>query len=148
MHHGGFRMRRDLIVLTAHGRGQWLCSQLEKTQYNYQIIDVSHKLGIRTPEDRLGPFGYFKDPLFDMNDEKWLDDRSEKQPQGFAVWTDEGLFESQGILSRHQWANTSMPTLQEMLTSLMSVVDDPCLPPLITETRLQSSYYVPTVDEA
>ncbi|MBY0314674.1 MAG: hypothetical protein K2Q26_04100 [Bdellovibrionales bacterium] len=140
-------MKRDLIVLTAHGRGQWLCAQLEKTEYNFQVIDVSAKLGDRTVEDRLGPFGYFKDPMFDMSDEKWLHSRSEKQEQGFAIWTDQGLFESHGMLAKHQWDQMSMPVLQEMLTSLMSVIDDPCLPPLITETRLQSAYYVPTIDE-
>lgn len=139
-------MMRDVIVLTAHGRGQWLCHQLEKARYNFFIIDVSSLLGTRTTEDRLGPFGYFKDPLFDMSDEQWLDSRSYHQEQGFTVWTSEGLFESQGLLAQHQWQMTPKTELQEVMTSLLSVIDDPCLPPLISETRLQSAYYVPTAD--
>lgn len=137
-------MTYDLIVLTAHGRGAWLCSQLESTTWNYKIIDVSERLGLRQREDRLGPFGYFKDPMTSFTAEKWLDVRSRKQPQGFAIWTEYGLLEGQGALASHQWQQVPHLEVREILASLISVKDTPLVSSLCSETRLQSAYYIPT----
>jgi len=50
---------KQVALVSAFGRGNWLASELKSMGYSVHLLDVTSNLGRWTPEDREGPFGFY-----------------------------------------------------------------------------------------
>lgn len=94
-------LSRDFIIVSAFGRGHWLARKLAKNKFNTALVDVTKHLGKSENSDWLGPFGQFRDPVYESEDWSFLSDeiRLQAQPTGFTFWLPRGPMELKGPLA-------------------------------------------------
>src|SRR4051794_13320435 len=95
---------RDVAIVSAFGRGNWLAAELADLGLKVSLVDVSEALGRWTPEDWEGPFGLLKaeflktSQLERLNEEDYFDSVDE----GFVVWLKDGPLDLKGPLTAYQ----------------------------------------------
>jgi hypothetical protein len=94
----------DVMVFTAHRRGEYLVDRLTEMDIRFQTFDFSNHLGERDEKDLLGPFGLFDGEPWKKEHRRWLEDHYvfAKQKQGWAVYSDQGTLEANGLVSGYQ----------------------------------------------
>lgn len=136
----------DVMVFTAHRRGEFLLDQLSKQNIRFQAFDFTPYLHQRDERDVLGPFGFFDAEKWQPRHRQWLENNYtfSKQKQGWTVFSDRGTLEATGLVSAHQ--KKLMTTWAFPVgMSLYSTVDYPVK--TISEQELFcdffSEYYLP-----
>ena len=100
--------KRDILILSAFGRGHWLASVLSQSlKLKVTLVDVSKHLGHWGPEDWEGPFGLFRTSQLKNTQLERLDeeDYSESVDQGFTVWLKKGPIELKSSLTSYLLEN-------------------------------------------
>ncbi|MCX7977691.1 MAG: hypothetical protein N2578_01675 [Bdellovibrionaceae bacterium] len=109
---------RDVIVVSAMGRGLMVAALLRAAGFSVTLVDVTAQLGVWPLEDIEGPFGLLRPEGIDLNLQELFShsDPLVSVDQGFTVWTSEGPWESRGPLNefRHEtlgWSRESYECL-------------------------------------
>jgi hypothetical protein len=97
-------LNTSVLIVSAHGRGHWLASALQRENIPVTVIDVSEKLGAWSPEDLEGPFGLLQSPLPDelQNELLTVGDPYREVPQGWTLWRKDGPLELRSPLAKHR----------------------------------------------
>lgn len=88
----------ELAVLSIFGRGEWLAAAAQKAGMPTTLIDISSQMGIWSPEDWQGPFGYhkFEKEIPYLSERLTNDDESVELAQGFTLFLKDGPLELRG----------------------------------------------------
>lgn len=136
----------DVMVFTAHRRGEYLIEQLQQSDIRFQVFDFTRHLGERDEKDLLGPFGFFAGEKAKMEYRAWMEKMYvfSKQKQGLTFFTDQGLLETTGLVSDYQKKQLTGMALS-LGTSLLSTIDFPLrsLPDREPFCDVFSDYYLP-----
>lgn len=95
--------KQDVLIVSVFGRGHWLAQELVARGLNVTMVDVSDKMGRWSPEDREGPFGYFRSERLSASQMERLvaDEFSESVGRGFTIWSKKGPLEMKGPVIDH-----------------------------------------------
>lgn len=95
--------RFDFVIVSTHGRGHWLASELAARKYKTALVDVSHFLGPWSAEDIEGPFGFFHvDQMLPSQVSRLIEeDYNDLIPEGFVIWTEQGPIEFGSPIVKH-----------------------------------------------
>ncbi len=103
--------QKDLIIVSAFGRGQWLASELSR-QYNINVslVDVSDQLGRWSAEDWEGPFGLLQTEELTQTQLGRLshEDYSDRNSRGLTLWLKSGPVDFMGPITQ-VWLDTDGP---------------------------------------
>lgn len=93
----------EVLVVSAFGRGNTLAAELAQAGIACTLLDVSDQLGMWTPEDWEGPFGFFRtedssaQPGSSLRQQRFVeDDELIELPYGFTIWDSTGPIELRG----------------------------------------------------
>lgn len=101
----------DVLVVSNFGRGHWLATDLADKRLKVGLVDLSERFARWTPEDREGPFGFYKSEGLQATQLERLteEDYTESCPQGFVVWLKSGPIETQGPLAQFSFRKEGFP---------------------------------------
>ncbi len=96
--------RKDIIIVSAYGRGNWLATEMATKDFSVGLVDVTGSMGRWSPDDWESPFGFFAmEGLDSIQTARLTEDApQERVDQGFCVWSGHGLIESKGPMFSHQ----------------------------------------------
>jgi hypothetical protein len=91
----------EVVVVSAFGRGNWLAAELARKGVKNALVDVSKKFVGWSPEDRMGPFGFFQNETLTESQASQIQDESflETVPEGFVVWAKDGVLDTTGPMA-------------------------------------------------
>jgi hypothetical protein len=102
----------EVLVVSAFGRGNTLAAELAQAGISCSLLDLSEQLGVWTPEDWEGPFGFFRSEdsavpsLSSLRQQRFNeDDELIELPQGFTVWDSTGPIELRGSTQGYRLSN-------------------------------------------
>ncbi len=100
---------KEVVIVSAFGRGQWLASELQSQGRSVALIDTTEKMGRWAPEDWEGPFGWYSPERLTASQIERLtcEDYFESVDTGFCLWADRGPMDSMGPLSA-TWLESSL----------------------------------------
>lgn len=95
---------RDVIVLSAFGRGLWLSQELAQMGLKVDFVDVTSRMGKWKPQDIEGPFGLFASTTLPHTYASVLSEQETQTEveRGLTLWLPSGPFELRGPLYEHQ----------------------------------------------
>jgi hypothetical protein len=103
--------KRDVIVVSAFGRGLWLASELARShQVSVSLVDVSEQMGRWSAEDWEGPFGLLQSEALTQTQAGRLshEDYSDRNNQGVTVWLKNGPMDFMGPITQ-TWLEADGP---------------------------------------
>jgi hypothetical protein len=90
--------KSEVVVISGHGRGNWLAAELRGLGLSVVLIDVSEHIGRLPPEDIEGPFGLFQSPMVPSSLHARLDaeDYADTVEDCFVLWLKSGPIDMRG----------------------------------------------------
>ncbi len=106
-------LQKDILIVSAFGRGQWLTQRLQQMGWKVALVDVSGRLGRWAPEDWEGPFGFFDSPQLQTSQRARLleDEETLNCSRGFTLWLKEGPLELKSALTQYLVQKHGVPEL-------------------------------------
>lgn len=97
---------KEVAILSAFGRGNWLAAELVEKGFSVQLLDVSEQMGRWAPEDWEGPFGLLQvDHMTNLQANRLAEeDYFDQLKEGVTVWPPAGPLDMRGYLTPH-WVN-------------------------------------------
>jgi hypothetical protein len=97
-------LKTSVLIVSAHGRGYWLATELQRENIPVVLIDVTPQLGTWPAEDTEGPFGFFKsEELSDTQNERvFSEDSFETLAQGLTLWLPDGPVELKSPIGQYR----------------------------------------------
>lgn len=129
-------MLQKITLVSAYGRAHWLAKELATHGYKVSLIDVTEKLGIRSPELWENPFGVFHSQRINNSQKAWLSDSTMVDlKKGFTLLLPTGPVEFLGPLKNHFFKKMNFETMaQNILKASTSSEDRKTLVSQILET--------------
>ena len=95
---------KNVVVVSAFGRGHWAAVELIKAGLNVTLLDVSERLKSWVPEDAEGPWGLFQPERFGavLQERMVEDDEMIPVENGLTFWLSTGPLELRGPVSSHR----------------------------------------------
>jgi hypothetical protein len=96
--------KKEVLVVSAFGRGHWLAVHLKRNGIESAIIDVTEKMGTWIPEDAEGPFGFFQsDKMLESQYERLIEEEAPiEMTNGFTIWLNDGPVELKGPVGKRR----------------------------------------------
>jgi predicted acetyltransferase len=97
-------LKTSVLIVSAHGRGYWLATELQRENIPVVLIDVTPQLGAWPAEDNEGPFGFFKseDMSDTQNERVFSEDAFENLDQGLTLWLPDGPVELKSPIGQYR----------------------------------------------
>ncbi len=107
--------KKDLVIVSAFGRGHWICQELLRQGFRVGLVDVSGRLGRWAPEDWEGPFPCFETSHLDPSQRARLveDEETLALDRGLCLWLKDGPLELKSPLTSFLLRQRKIPSSVE-----------------------------------